>query len=114
LWPRMCTNCASSRIKTFRKLIKLLSIHDSVTTKGLTITFWGIFHHFISIQDMIVVSLNFCLKLFYTLDQQLQQFLSQTIGLMTVPAAAHPELCCDFPENKAERLFEDLTDGIAP
>jgi hypothetical protein len=32
---------------------------------------------------------------------------------MTVPAA-HLELFCDFSENKAQQLSEDLTDGIAP
>jgi hypothetical protein len=57
------------QIETFRKLVELLMVHDTVGTQGCTVMLWGIRQQFTLIQEMIVVSPNFCLKILYSLDR---------------------------------------------
>jgi hypothetical protein len=100
------------QFETFRKLLELLSVHDTVATHGLTIAIRGFREYYTQIQEMIVVSPNFCLKILYAFDKHIQRFYQMVAGLGN-PATSHTTVR-NFLSSKAERIMEDLADGIAP
>jgi hypothetical protein len=100
------------QIETFRKWIKIPTVHDSVGTQGLTTMLRGIRANFTLIQEMIVVSPNFCLKILSSLDRKFQRFLTK-ISEMTNVATANRDIW-EFLPNKAKDTLEKLADGAAP